>query len=129
MKDERSEEAVAAILNSLSEAPSKDARAALEDVVRDSEYRTANRLRALAIYAAGLEADSGEVLALLCSELKDGPVLAEALRLLTRFPKLQPGRFLVSYTASKVPDVRAAAAVGARLAGRAPPGCSAGDVG
>src|SRR5262249_8858826 len=53
LREERGEEAVGVILDALRDAPVAETSAALVAVVREKGYGTANRLRALALFAGG----------------------------------------------------------------------------
>ncbi|HKB01709.1 MAG TPA: HEAT repeat domain-containing protein, partial [Gemmataceae bacterium] len=107
--EERGEEAVGAILDSLRDARPADTRTALEAVIREKGYGTSNRLRALSLFAGGLDAEGAKWLLDLARSLEDGPVLADVLRQTRRHPKLDAAPILASHTNSTVPDVRAAA--------------------
>jgi putative membrane-bound dehydrogenase-like protein len=108
--EEQGEEVVAVLLESLDGVPAAESRSALLTVVGEKQYGPANRLRALAILTAGFDATGAEQLIPLARGLEDGPVLAEVLRLLGRYPKLGgAAALLASRTASKVAAVRAAA--------------------
>jgi putative membrane-bound dehydrogenase-like protein len=110
LRDERGEEVVAGLLESLSSVPASESRAALEAVVNEKAHGTANRLRALAILTAGFDATGANQLLPLAGSLEDGLVLAEVLRFLGKHPKLDGAAMLLaSRTASKAAAVRAAA--------------------
>ncbi len=107
LRAERDEETVAALLESLRDAPAT--LADLKRAVREKEYSSANRLRALALITANLKADDAEDLLSLLN-LDDGPALAELLRHIGRYPKLAgSAKQLVPHTTSTVAEVRAAA--------------------
>jgi putative heme-binding domain-containing protein len=108
--EERDEAAVAVLLESLAGAPAAETRAALEAVVGEKDYGITNRLRALALVAPGLgPGDAGRLLDL-ARALEDGPVLAEVLRQLARFPDAKPAAVLTARVGSASPEVRAAIA-------------------
>lgn len=110
LREERGEDAVALILEALRDTPAGETGAALESVVRETGYGTVNRLRALALRANG----NARILLELAGGLEPGPVLAEVLRRMGRYPP--PGepatlaaKMLPAYTMSPIPEVRAAA--------------------
>jgi putative membrane-bound dehydrogenase-like protein len=109
LSDERGEEAVGVLLESLRDSPLSDTRTALQTVIHQKAQAIPNRLRALAILAGGLDAASAGALLEVACGLDDGPVLAELLRRIGRFPQLPAAPLLVSHTTSKVTEVRAAA--------------------
>jgi putative membrane-bound dehydrogenase-like protein len=106
--DEQDAERAAAILSALRDQTSSDSRKYVEPVVRDTRHTTANRLAALAILLQGFGADADRLLALV-RELEDGPVLAEALRRTTSYPKLDATAELLNHVKSREAEVRAAA--------------------
>jgi putative membrane-bound dehydrogenase-like protein len=107
---ERGEEAIGVLLDALDTVPAAESRSALQVVITEKEYSAANRLRALAILTAGLDAKSANELLPLARSLEDGPVLAAVLAQIGRHPKLDgAGVLLASHTTSKVAAVRAAA--------------------
>jgi putative membrane-bound dehydrogenase-like protein len=114
LREERGGEAVGVILDALRDAPAAETSAALMAVVREKGYGTANRLRALALFAGGAVADDAGLLVDLARDLEHGPVLAELLRHMGHDAKPgQPAALAVkalpAYVTSDVPEVRAAA--------------------
>jgi putative membrane-bound dehydrogenase-like protein len=112
LEDERQSERVAAILTSLRDQPAADTRPLLEKIVRDRQHAEANRQAALAVFVQGLDAASATPLLTLAQALEDGPVLAEALRRTSQFPKLPTSALLASKLTSADASVRAAAIEG-----------------
>src|SRR5262249_49914282 len=88
LREERGDEAVAAILETLRATRASEARGPLKAVIGEKEYGPANRQRALSILVAGLDEPGAGVLLELARRLEDGPVLAEVLRQTGRYPKL-----------------------------------------
>lgn len=109
LHEEREPVSVAAILDSLREHSAQAARPALAAVVRQRWHTEGNRLSALAILASGLGSDDAAVLVELARMVEDGPVLAEALRLVGERPQLDVAPLLLSKLASADAQVRAAA--------------------
>jgi putative membrane-bound dehydrogenase-like protein len=107
LREEREPERVAGILGALGDQPAAEVRAALEAVVCDREHSAANRQTALGLFARGVS-DPGQLLAL-AQALEDGPLLAEALGLLRKYPALPAGPLLLRKLGSDVAEVRAAA--------------------
>src|SRR5262249_12580868 len=109
LSSERNADCVAAILTALNAHPPASIRRHLAEVVRNSEHSLANRQAALRQFSAGIDASSAEELLALSRELLDGPVLAEALRRLVKYPQLAPVPLLTTKLQSAQPEVRAAA--------------------
>src|SRR5262249_35093231 len=107
--EERGEEAIGAILDAIRGAPAVETREALEVLVCEKAHSTANRLRALALFADGLDPPNPPPLIRLTRMPDEGPVLAALLRQFGRHPKLDTAARLTSHTTSKAPEVRAAA--------------------
>ncbi len=108
--EERGEEVVAVLLESLRDLPASESASALQTVVGAKAHSNANRLRALAILSAGFDANSAGLLLPLARGLEDGPVLAEVFRHVGRYPKLDGvAALLAPHTASKSAEIRAAA--------------------
>jgi putative membrane-bound dehydrogenase-like protein len=110
LREERGQDAVALILDALQDASVDETSAALESVVREADYGTVNRLRALAIRGGS----DRRFLLELASGLEHGPVLAEVLRRMGHFPRggetaTLAARTMLPCTTSKIPEVRAAA--------------------
>jgi putative membrane-bound dehydrogenase-like protein len=108
LRDERAEQTVGLLLESLRNAPIAKTRDVLLAVVREKEYGTQHRQFALKLFATNLDATSASQLLPLTRGLEDGPVLAEVLRLLGRHPELNPAAILTSRSNSPVAEVRAA---------------------
>jgi putative membrane-bound dehydrogenase-like protein len=109
LQDEHQADRVAAILAALSDQPAAEARPYLEPVVRDRRHSPANRLAALALFVGGLDAVSPAPLLALAQELEDGPILADALRRIGKYPKLPAVPVLTRKLSSPEAEVRAAA--------------------
>src|SRR5207253_6790193 len=74
LREERGEEAVAVLLDSLRGAPAAETASALKAVVGEKIYGTTNRLRALALLAAGQEVENAKAILDLFRSVEDGPV-------------------------------------------------------
>jgi putative membrane-bound dehydrogenase-like protein len=109
LADERQPERVAAMLISLRDLPAAPTRPLLHAIVRDRQHSPANRQGALAALAQGLDDKSAPSLLELGQALEDGPVLADALRRLVKFPKVPATGLLTGKVQSADADVRAAA--------------------
>lgn len=109
LEAERDAERVAALLASLKDQPAAEGRATLAEVVRDVRHSPANRVTALSLFVAGLDDASAASLLTLAEEIEDGPLLAEFLQRVAKFPKLASVTFLVRKAGSTSPEVRAAA--------------------
>jgi putative membrane-bound dehydrogenase-like protein len=109
LQDEHQADRAAVILASLRDQPAAEVRAYLEAVVRDRRHSPANRLTALALFVQGLDAAAADPLPALAEALEDGPVLADALRRFSKFPKLPLAPLLVRKLKSSEAEVRAAA--------------------
>jgi putative membrane-bound dehydrogenase-like protein len=109
LKDEHQPERAAAIIASLREQPAAEVRPHLERVVTDREHAAANRLAALALFSQGLDPAAADPLLALVQALEDGPVLADVLRRLDRYPRLQAVPILARKLSSRDAEVRAAA--------------------
>ncbi len=107
LQDEHQPDRAAAILAALRNQPAVEIRKYLEPVIRDAGYTTRNRLAALALFVDGLA--PSESLLTLAQALEDGPVLADVLRRLGRFPRLMAGAQLARHLKSTQAEVRAAA--------------------
>src|SRR5262249_43549984 len=73
LREERGEEAVAAILEAFPDAPASEVRGPLRAVIQNKQYGTGNRLRAVQLLAAGLDDANASVLLDLARGLEDGP--------------------------------------------------------
>jgi putative membrane-bound dehydrogenase-like protein len=109
LEDEHEPSRVAAILASLVDQPAAEARTILDAIVRDAEHSATNRLSALDLYCRGLDGADAQRLHVLAQVLEDGTVLAESLRRLGAYPKLESVPLLASKLRSPQPTVRAAA--------------------
>src|SRR5262249_17506127 len=108
LEDEHQADAVAAILTSLGERSVAEVQPLLESIVRDRKHSPANRVVALASFAKGLDANAPAPLLALAQSLEDGPVLADTLRRLGKYPKLAATSILIHKLNSPEGDVRAA---------------------
>ncbi|MCE9531888.1 MAG: HEAT repeat domain-containing protein [Planctomycetes bacterium] len=100
------------ILDLLREHPVTATREAFAIFVKEKTKSAAVRLEALKQFAAGLDEKSEPELLALASGLEHGPVLAEALRLLVKRPKLDSAKLLIDRVASYNAEVRAASIEG-----------------
>jgi hypothetical protein len=108
---------VAAILDSLRDHSPDERRDVLAEVIGDRGHTPANRIAALALWPGGDEGMSQEELLDLAGTLEDGPVLAAAIRQVTKRSMPRAATLLVAKLGSPDPGVRAAAVeVGAALA-------------
>src|SRR5262249_5149970 len=80
-----------------------------EAVVRNPQHSLENRRTALAHFSDGLVISSAEELLTLSQTLEDGPLLADALLRLAKFPQLASTPLLAAKLSSSEPQVRAAA--------------------
>lgn len=110
--EETNDESLLAILDTLREHSAVVTLPLLSVVVIEKQKPTAVRLEALKLFAAGLDEKSEEQLLALAKSLEHGPVLAEALRLLVKRPKLDSAKLLIDRVASYSELVRAAAIEG-----------------
>lgn len=108
LEDEHEPSRVAVILASLADHPAAETRQLLEAAIRDTAHSPANRLAALDLFCLGID-DDGHPLDALAQGLEDGPVLADALRRLGKYPKLPTVPLLMHKLKSSQPVVRAAA--------------------
>jgi putative heme-binding domain-containing protein len=102
-------ERVAALLDCLPDYPLNKARRALIHVITRVEHTPENRLKALHQFANRLDAVNENLFLELVENLKDGPLLAEGIRALSKRPNLPSTPMLLKKTASPEPLVRAAA--------------------
>jgi putative membrane-bound dehydrogenase-like protein len=110
LEEERQPDSVAAILAALGERPAAESRPHLESVIREREHAAANRLLAVALFTAGLDAPSQERLLTTAEAVEDGPILAELLRAIGKRHTLQTaGPLLLRKATSLDAEVRAAA--------------------
>jgi putative membrane-bound dehydrogenase-like protein len=109
LTSEVDQERVAALLTYLSDQPAADMQLHLAPVIRKTSQSTTNRLAALALFARGIDKENTGSLLALVQSLDDGPVLAEALRLLGKYPQLESASLLTGKLDSSRPEVRAAA--------------------
>src|SRR5262249_2256193 len=89
LEEENSADMTSVSLNALGDQPAEAARPHLEAVVRDKRHSAGNRLIALRFFIQGLDASTADSLLKLAQTLEDGPVLADAVKHLIRYPKLQ----------------------------------------
>jgi putative membrane-bound dehydrogenase-like protein len=109
LEDEHQPDRVAVILASLHDQPAAEIRGYLEAVVRDRRHSPANRQAALALFVQGLEEAAPTPLLALAQALEDGPILAEALRRIGKYPQLPAAPVLTPRLKSPEAAVRAAA--------------------
>ena len=109
LKEDSDPERVAAVLDFLRDQPAADVQQHLEPVIRSPSQTSANRLAALALFVQGIDKEHADALLALSEGLEDGPVLAEALRLVGKYPTLSAAPLLARKLGSRKPEVRAAA--------------------
>jgi putative membrane-bound dehydrogenase-like protein len=107
--DEDDATCLTAILEALRDRPPAQTRNLPEAVAAGRQKPISARLAALALFAAGLDTASEKRLLELAVALEDGPVLAEAIRLLGRRPSVPATPLLLSKLSSPDHGVRAAA--------------------
>jgi HEAT repeat protein len=104
--DDRDPDRVGAILQAFRDRPGSEIRSHLEEVIREKQHAGANRLTAVSLFVATLDARSESRLLPLAEAIEDGPVLAELLRATGSRPKLAANSLLLRKVASADPDVR-----------------------
>jgi putative membrane-bound dehydrogenase-like protein len=109
LKDEYQPDRVAAILTALTDQSPVEVRPYVEAVVRDRRHSAANRCQALALFVRGLDGTAATSLLALAQTLEDGPVLADALRRVGKYPNLPATPVLLRKLSSPEAEVRAAA--------------------
>ena len=109
LKEEGDPGRVAALLDFLRDQPGADVQQYLEPVIRSPLQSTTNRLTALALFVRGIGKEHAGSLLALSEGLEDGPVLAEALRSVGKYPQLVAAPLLTRKLDSVKPEVRAAA--------------------
>jgi putative heme-binding domain-containing protein len=109
LADERDAARVAAILESLRDQPAATVRTHVETILRDAKHNSANRQAAMAIFLAWTNDDSSEKLLVMAESLEDGPILADVLRRLGKYPEMATTPLLVRKLNSAHDVVRAAA--------------------
>jgi putative heme-binding domain-containing protein len=109
LKDEYQPDRVAAILAALTDQSPAEVRPYVEAIVRDRRQNVANRRQALALFARGLDGTAATSLLAMAQTLEDGPVLADALSRLGRYPKLPAAPVVIVKLSSPEAEVRAAA--------------------
>jgi putative heme-binding domain-containing protein len=109
LQDEYQPDRVAAILAALSDQPVTEVQAYLEAVVREPRHSSANRRAALRLFVRGLDKTAPDVLLTLAQSLEDGPVLADVIGRMSRYPKLAAATVLMRKIDSPKAEVRAAA--------------------
>jgi putative membrane-bound dehydrogenase-like protein len=100
---------VAAILEALGDQPPADAQRYLEPVIKSRMHSSANRLTALALFVRETNKSNSSSLLALAGTLDDGPLLAEAIRKIGKYPELPSSPLLTARLDSAKPEVRAAA--------------------
>ena len=88
LKEESDPGRVAALLDFLRDQPAADVQQYLEPVIRNPLQSSTNRLTALALFVRGIGKEHADSLLALSEGLEDGPVLAEALRSVGKYPQL-----------------------------------------
>lgn len=109
LQSEDGPEGVAAILVSLKDHPAEKTRDILLTIATGPKHTPVNRLAALALFVEKLDDPSAGKLLELAAALEDGPVLAAALRQLSRRPQLDSVPLLTRKLRSSQPEVRIAA--------------------
>ena len=110
LNEDTDPETAAALLSFLHDQPPAEVHPYLEPAIRSSSQSSANRLAALAIFVQGIDKEEhADALLALSEELEEGPVLAETLRLFSKYPKLPAAPLLVRRLCSANTEVRAAA--------------------
>jgi len=109
LKDEHQPDCAGALLDSLRDRPAAEIRGSLKTVVCDRKHSAANRLTALTLFAQGLDTATADLLLTLAPALEDGPVLADVLRRIGKYPKLASAPVLMGKLSSPEAEVRAAA--------------------
>jgi len=107
LKSETVGETLLAVIESLREKPADSINEAVAKVIADKKKPPAARLAALELYVR--DAGNAERLLTLSQSLEDGAVLAEAIKLLAKLPKLDASLLLLSKIDSPDARVRAAA--------------------
>lgn len=119
LRTERAPDAASAILESVVNVDDPAGLAVLEALVRDPTQTVPNRRRALAIWNQGRNADKEADLVALIDRLGDGPVLADALRLLASTANQAASGSFVARLAARDAETRAAAIDGLSATGAA----------
>lgn len=109
LADERSAEALQAILDSLAKAAVDESRERLVAMVAQREIPTEVRVNALAMLVGRLDANSESRLLELARTVEDGPIQVNVLNELARRPKIASDDILLMKLDSPAADVRAAA--------------------
>jgi len=112
LREESEAEPLLVMLELLRDHPADSTREFLASAVSEKTKPAAVRLAALKQFSDGLDGKSKEQLLTLAKALEHGPVLAEALRLLVKRPKLDSAKLMVDRVASYNELVRAAAVDG-----------------
>src|SRR5262249_35296438 len=108
LDDRPGPESVAAILEALRDHDAEERRDLLATIVADGSHTPANRLAALALWPRGDEGKGQARLLGLAAALEDGPVLAAAIRQITKPSLTQATPLLERELDSSDPSVRAA---------------------
>jgi putative heme-binding domain-containing protein len=109
LKDEYQPDRVGAILAALADQPVAEVRSYVNAVVRDLRHSPANRQAALALFVRELDEAAAAPLLTLVHTLEDGPVLADAIGRVGKYPKLSAAPVLIRKLNSPAAEVRAAA--------------------
>jgi putative heme-binding domain-containing protein len=109
LKEDSDPKRVTALLDFLRNEPAADLHQSVEAVIRSPSQTSANRLAALALFIQGIDEEHADELLALSEGLEDGPVLAETIRLMRKYPNLPVAPLLSRKLRSQKPEVRAAA--------------------
>ncbi len=109
LKNESESEPALVIIEALREHPAAAIREHLGVLTADKKKAIAVRNAALTLFNAGLDEQSASRLFALAKSLEDGPVLAEAMKLLAKQPKIGASMLWLSKVDSTEAGVRAAA--------------------
>jgi putative heme-binding domain-containing protein len=109
LRDERSEDRVGAILDSLAKYTADEVRGLFVKIVEQPEYAAGNRQRALSMFVGGLNETNELLLLEIAPRVEDGPVLVDLLAELSKRPKIDSRQLLLKKLDSAVASVRAIA--------------------
>ncbi len=128
----RGSDVMVAIIEALGDHPADERRDLLAEVVADRSQKPANRLAALALWPGGDERVAQKKLVELAGGLEDGPVLAAALRRVTKRSLPSSASLVTGKLVSPDPDVACGGGRGRRAPwpigyGRADPALARGS--
>jgi putative membrane-bound dehydrogenase-like protein len=109
LRQESDPERLGVVLDALREQSPAVIRPLLERVITDRKGPQVGRQAALALFAAGLDKQTSRRLLVVAGSLENGPILAESLRHLAKWPELQSAGLVLSGLKSASSAVRAAA--------------------